>query len=75
MSSVIGIYLVPYALTGYNLQVGKFHVSASNLIILAVNISPNSSKWIVETQNGMYGSLYVTLCFVLCLFDLFTFVC
>ena len=31
-----------YAFTGYNLRVGKFDVSASNMIIFCVNISPSS---------------------------------
>ena len=35
-------FLVPYmyAFTGSNLRVGKFDVSASNMIIFGVNISP-----------------------------------
>ena len=31
-----------YAFTGCNLRVGKFDVSASNIIIFGVNISPSS---------------------------------
>ena len=31
--SFLKIFLVPYAFTGCNLQVGKFDVSASNMIV------------------------------------------
>ena len=36
----LGPYM--YAFTGCNLRVGKFDVSASNMIIFCVNISPSS---------------------------------
>ena len=41
--SFLKLILVPYmsAFTGCNLRVGKFDVSASNMIIFGVNISPS----------------------------------
>ena len=38
------LFLVPYmyAFTGCNLRVGKFDVSASNMIFFGFNISPSS---------------------------------
>ena len=42
--SFVKLFLVPYmyAFTGCNLRVGKFDVSASDMIIFGVNISPSS---------------------------------
>ena len=36
------MYMYMYAFTGCNLRVGKFDVSASNIVIFFVNISPSS---------------------------------
>ena len=41
-----------YAFTGCNLRVGKFDVSASNIIIFCINISPSSGYWTVEMHNS-----------------------
>ena len=41
-----------YAFTGCNLRVGKFDVSASNMIIFCVNISPCSGEWTVEMHKS-----------------------
>ena len=41
-----------YAFTGCNLRVGKFDVSASNMNIFCVNISPSSGKWTVEMHKS-----------------------
>ena len=41
-----------YAFTGSNLRVGKFDVSASNIIIFCVNISPSSGLWTVEMHKS-----------------------
>ena len=42
--SFLKLFLGPYmyAFTGCNMRVGKFDVSASNMIIFCVNISPSS---------------------------------
>ena len=42
--SFLKLFFVPYmyAVTGCNLRVGKFDVSASDMIIFGVNISPSS---------------------------------
>ena len=42
--SFLKLFLGPYmyAFTGCNLRVGKFDISASNMIIFCVNISPSS---------------------------------
>ena len=47
---LLGPYL--YAFTGCNLRVGKFDVSASNMIIFCVNISPSSGQWTVEMYKS-----------------------
>ena len=52
MSAVTGIYLIPYALTGCNLRVGKFDVSASNMILFGFNMSSSTGKWTVETHKA-----------------------
>ena len=40
--SFLKIFLVPYAFTGCKLRVGKFDVSASDMVIFCVNISSSS---------------------------------
>ena len=47
---LLGPYM--YAFTGCNLRVGKFDVSASNMIIFCINISPSSGKWTVEMHKS-----------------------
>ena len=48
------VFLVPYmyAFTCCYLRVGKFDVSASNMIIFYVNISSSSGSWTVETHKA-----------------------
>ena len=41
-----------YAFTCFNLRVGKFDVSASNMIIFGVNISSSSGEWTVGTHKA-----------------------
>ena len=52
--SFFKLFLGPYmyAFTGCYLRVGKFDVSASNMIIFCINISPSSGYWTVEMHNS-----------------------
>ena len=53
-NTFLKLFLVPYmyAFTCCYLRVGKFDVSASNMIMFGVNISSSSGSWTVEKHKA-----------------------